>query len=182
MRKIIAVVGMPGSGKSEAVDVLVKKGFQKVYFGDVLFDYMKKHSIKMNQKNERLNREKLRRMHGMAVMAKLSMKKVREALKKGDVVIESMYSMEEYLLVKNKYRDNLYVLAIFASPKMRYARLMKRPKRPLRNIKECELRDTTELQSLNKGGPIALADYTIINEGTMEDLKASVEDALKKIR
>lgn len=181
MRKIIAVVGMPGSGKTEAVNFLVEKGFHRVYFGGVVFDYMKKHKIKPGQRNEKRVRDLLRRKYGMDVMAKFSMKKVAESLKKGNVVIESMYSMEEYLLVKKKYKDTLFVLAIFASPKMRYARLMKRPKRPLKNIKECESRDITELQTLNKGGPIALADFTVINEGSLKDLKDNVEKIVNEV-
>jgi len=182
MPKILAVVGMPGSGKSEAVTFLIDKGFQRVYFGDVIFDYMKKHGIAMNQKNERTVRENLRKEHGMGVVAKFSIKKIESALKKGNVVIESMYSMEEYLLLKKKYGKDFFVLAIYASPTIRYERLMKRPERPLRNKKECEIRDTTQLQNLHTGGPIALADFTIINEGTMEELQKNIESIVKKMK
>ena len=38
--KIIAFVGLTGSGKSAAVDYVVKKGHPKVYFGGVVLDAM----------------------------------------------------------------------------------------------------------------------------------------------
>ena len=180
MLKILAVVGMPGSGKSEAVQFLVKRGFHRVYFGDVIFDYMKKHNLKINERNEDYTRGELRRKHGMDVMAKLSAKKVTKALRRGNVVIESMYGTEEYLFLKKRYGKNFFVLAIFASPKIRYARLTKRAERPLKR-NQCEPRDLSELRKTNKGGQIALADFTIINEGTLKDLKSNIEKVMKKL-
>ena len=38
MNKVIAIVGMCGSGKSIASDILEKKGYEKVYFGGVTFE------------------------------------------------------------------------------------------------------------------------------------------------
>lgn len=179
MPKIIAVVGMPGSGKTEAVNILVKKGFMNVYFGEFVFDYMKKHNIKINERNERHVREGLRKKYGMDAAAKFSAKKLTAAVKKGNVVIESMYSLEEYIFVKKKYGKDFYALAVYASPKTRHARLMKRTERPLTK-KECISRDLAELQKLSKAGPIALADFTIVNEGTLSELRRNVENILKK--
>jgi hypothetical protein len=31
-------------------------------------------------------------------------------------------------------------------------------------------RDRSEIENINKGGPIAMADFTIINEATLEEL------------
>ena len=41
MNKVIAIVGMCGSGKSIASDILEKKGYEKVYFGGVTLDKLK---------------------------------------------------------------------------------------------------------------------------------------------
>jgi dephospho-CoA kinase len=65
----------------------------------------------------------------------------------------------------------MILIAIYAPPKLRYKRLSKRINRkydknlrmrPL-NQSEAESRDNAEIENLEKGGPIAMADYTLIN-------------------
>jgi len=64
-RKVIAILGLPGSGKTEAINYLIKKyGWPRVYFGDVTFDELKMRGLEINEKNERMVREDLREKHG----------------------------------------------------------------------------------------------------------------------
>jgi len=91
-------------------------------------------------------------------------------LKQSNVVVDGLYSWEEYTLLKSRYHDNLGLVAVWASPKTRYARLAKRKVRPLA-AKEAASRDVAELENTNKGGPIAMADFTIINESSLKDLE-----------
>ena len=60
MNKIVAIVGMCGSGKSIASDILEKKGFQKVYFGGVTLEKLKEKGLEVTPENEKMMREKLR--------------------------------------------------------------------------------------------------------------------------
>jgi len=62
------------------------------------------------------------------------------------------------------------VVAVYSSPSTRYARLSNRPVRPLK-LEEAYSRDEAEIMKLNKGGPIAMADFTIINESSLKDLE-----------
>ena len=57
---------------------------------------------------------------------------------------------------------------------MRYARLITRAERPL-TLNEAMSRDQTEIENSNKGGPIAMADFTIINESSLTDLSGEIE-------
>ena len=43
--KIIALVGLAGSGKSSAVEYLTEKGFPKIYFGGVIYKAMDEAGI-----------------------------------------------------------------------------------------------------------------------------------------
>jgi dephospho-CoA kinase len=52
--------------------------------------------------------------------------------------------------------------------------------RPLTN-QEAAGRDRTEIENTNKGGPIALADYTIINESSLPDLKKQANKLLASL-
>ena len=42
--KIVALVGMSGSGKSVAVDYLTEKGYPKIYFGGMIYKEMEKRA------------------------------------------------------------------------------------------------------------------------------------------
>ena len=172
--KVVSIVGMTGSGKSEVARVLERKGFSKIRFGDVTDEEIKKKGLELNEENERLVRQQLRKEHGMAAYAELNMPKIDASLKSSDVVVDGLYSWEEYKLLKGRYGDNFHVVAVWASPRTRYNRLSGRLVRPL-TAEEAASRDVAELENTNKGGPIAMADYTIINESSLEDLRTETE-------
>ena len=51
---IIAIIGLPGCGKTEVINYLMDKlKCPKVYFGDVVFDVMKEKNLEINEINER---------------------------------------------------------------------------------------------------------------------------------
>ncbi|HLD85158.1 MAG TPA: AAA family ATPase [archaeon] len=174
---IIALVGMCGSGKSEAAELLGKKGFKKIRFGDVTDEEVEKRGLSMTEKNERMVREDLRRIHGMHAFAKLSMPRIKAAVKKSNVILDGLYSMEEYEYLKSEL-EKLIIVAIYASPATRYKRLAKRKIRPL-SRNECVSRDISEIKNLNKGGPIAMADFTVKNEGNLKDMQKEIETVLE---
>ena len=169
MNKIIAVIGMCGSGKSEAVKFFEQHGYKKVYFGSVVMDEMKRLGLEVNEANERKTRENLRKEFGMGAMAVKSLPKIEEFYKTGNVVIESLYSWDEFKIVKEKFGDRFKLLTIYTSKEIRYERLAKRPFRPLTE-EEARSRDYSEIEKLDKGGPIAFADYLVINDGTLDEL------------
>ena len=183
-KKIIAVVGMAGSGKSEAVKYLQKKyGWPKVYFGSATFDRLKKEGLETNYENERIIREKIRQELGPGAYAILASPKINKALKESNVVIvESLYSWDEYKILKKKFKNNFKTIAVFASPEIRFKRLKARKKeRPMKDRKEFEKRDFTEIENIAKGGPIARADFMIINESDLKNLEKQVDYIIKKL-
>lgn len=62
--QIVAFVGMPGSGKSTAVDYLTKKGYPKVYFGGVIYDAMREADIEITPESQTKFREEIRKREG----------------------------------------------------------------------------------------------------------------------
>jgi dephospho-CoA kinase len=181
MMKVVSIVGMAGSGKSEVARVFEKSGFKKIRFGDITDEEIRKRRLGLNEENERNVRQQLRKEHGMAAYAKLNLPKINVLLKSSDVVVDGLYSWEEYTLLKSRYGDDFRVVAVWASPKMRYARLSKRKVRPL-TVEEAVGRDIAELESTNKGGPIAMADFTIINESSLADLERETKKVISALR
>lgn len=181
-KQIIAVVGLPGAGKTVAVNRgMEKTGWPKIYFGDLILDEVKKRGLEVNEKNERAVREGLRAEQGMGICATLSLPKVKESLASANgVFIESLYSWEEYVIMKNEFGENFKVLSIYASPTTRIARMAIRPERPL-TAEEIKSRDYSQIENLHQAGPIARAEYTIVNEGSMDDFLKDLDSFFQKI-
>ncbi len=173
MNRIIAVIGMCGSGKTEAVKFIENNNFKKVYFGEVVIDELKARGLQVTEANERMVRESLRQEFGMGVMAIKSIDKIRNLVKTGNVVIESLYSWEEFKIVKKEFGEAFKLLNIYTTKSIRYDRLKTRPYRPLTAVESLS-RDLSEIEKLDKGGPIAFADYTEINDSSLEDLNKNL--------
>ncbi|MFH1032292.1 MAG: AAA family ATPase [Chloroflexota bacterium] len=179
--KIVSIVGMTGSGKTEVARLFEERGFTRIRFGDITDREVKKRGLELNEKNERRIRELLRQEHGMEAYAKLSQPEIDSTLKRSDVVIDGLYSWEEYLFLKSCYGKSFCVVAVWASPESRYDRLGARQIRPLTR-EEAASRDRAEIENINKGGPIAMADFTIINESSLDNLKKEAERIISRIR
>ncbi len=188
MNKFIALVGMCGAGKSVIADELIKRGYRFFRFGQITLDIAKKQGD-VSEANEKKIREKIRKEHGMGAYAILNQPKIESLLEEGNVVGDGLYSWDEYKILKEKYGDQLIIIAVYTPPKLRYERISKRfsdkDDKELRNRnfskEEAKSRDFAEIENLDKGGPIAMADYTLINTGTVQDLLKQLEEALKEI-
>lgn len=180
MKKLLAIVGMCGSGKSIASDYLVENGWNKVYFGGVTMEKLKENNLEINPVNERMMREKLRKEYGMAAYAILLLPKIKASIMEKDTVLDGLYSWDEYKVLKDEFGDNLKVLAITADRDLRYSRLAVREFRPL-TAKEANERDITEIENLAKGGPIAISDYYILNNGDIDAYITDLKNIIEKM-
>ncbi len=171
---LVALVGMPGSGKSAAVAYFARKGWQVVYFGSLTIDEIQKRGLKVNEASERNVREELRKKHGMDAYARLLLGRIRETVSAGPTIIDGLYSWSEYKFLKQQFHDQLCVIAVSAARGIRYERLLRRHVRPLSH-EEAESRDFAEIENLEKGGPIAIADYTVVNDRSKEYLHSVLD-------
>lgn len=189
MNKLVCVAGMAGSGKSVVSDYFAKRGYQFVRFGQIVLDEVKKQGLIPNEKNERKIREEIRKKYGMAAMAKLNFPKFKKFIKKGNVIADGLYSWSEYKFLKGKFGKQMFLIAVFAPPTLRYQRISQRVNpnsdKALRNrpltAKEAKLRDFAEIENLEKGGPIAMADYTILNTKNLKFLMKQLREIFIKI-
>jgi len=179
--KVVSIVGMTGAGKSEVARVFEKNGFTRIRFGDITDEEIRKRDLELNEENERYIRELLRQEYGMSAYAKLNLPRIDEASKYSDVVIDGLYSWEEYAFLKNYYGEDFYVVAVWASPRTRYDRLTGRSNRRL-TLEEAVSRDIAEIENINKGGPIAMADFTIINESSVKNLERETKKIISALR
>ncbi len=189
MNKLVCIVGMCGAGKSVLADALVEKGFEFIRFGQITLDEVKRRGEEPSEALEKEIREGFRAEHGMAAFAILNMPKFDAELEKGNVVGDGLYSWSEYKVLREKYGENMIVVAIATPPELRYQRLEARVSGAddpdLRNRKfsrdEAKARDKAEIENIEKGGPIAMADYYIVNDGTLEEYQTKIAEFIAKI-
>lgn len=163
--KVLFLVGMPGAGKSSCVEHLEAKGIPSVYFGGVVVDEAKRRNGgETNESVEKQVREEFRAKDGMAAIALRIIPKIDKLLETHErVVADGLYSWTEYKVIKEHYGDEALIVAITAPRMVRHQRLAHRPVRPLTE-EQVTAREYAEIENIEKGGPIANADYTINND------------------
>ena len=120
MNKIVAIVGMCGSGKSVASEYLENNlGYKKVYFGGVTMKKLKEANLEVNPENEKMMREKLRKELGMGAYAKVLLPEIKELLKENDVVLDGLYSWTEYKILIEEIKE-LKLISVVADKDIRY--------------------------------------------------------------
>ena len=179
---IITAVGMPGSGKSVFAEELRRRGLPLIYFGGLVLKEVKDRGLPGTPENEKLVREELRARFGMDAMAQLALPQLRA--KAGDggkpCGIDGLYSFSEYKTLKEAFGDDLILVGIVAPKRLRYQRLAEREIRPL-TYGEARARDIAEIENLEKGGPIAIADFYIHNHGDMAQFQADTNTMLDRL-
>lgn len=178
MNKLFAIVGMCGSGKSVASEYLEKNGWNKVYFGGVTMDKLKENNIEITPENEKAMRENLRKELGMGAFAIILLPKIKEMLELGDTILDGVYSYDEVKILKKEF-PNIKIISIVCDKDIRYKRLNAREFRPLTNL-EAENRDISEVENIAKAPPIAMADYYVLNNGTIEEYINRLKDIIER--
>ena len=182
--KIIALVGMPGAGKGTCTTYISEKyGVPLIHFGNMVYEEVQRRGLD-NVKDEKFVREDMRKQGGPAVLAHHVARKTKEALDSGakGVVLDGLYSWSEYKYLHEMFGDDLITIAITAPRALRYERVVNRKdghrQYTAEQVKE---RDIAEIENLEKGGPIAFADYTLVNTGTTDNLLRQVDEVLTNI-
>ena len=182
--KILAIVGMSGSGKSVIVDYLTEKGYPKVYFGGMIYKEMEKRGIERTEdgESEKKFREEIRETEGKDWVVRQVIAETKDLIAAGQkrIVLDGVYSWTEYCTLKHEFPKALTFIAVVVDKQLRYDRVAVRPGRAF-DAAAIRERDRSEIENLEKGGPIVAADYYILNNGTVEDATNRLDEILKEI-
>lgn len=181
-KKVLVFVGMAGAGKSVCVDYLKAKGMPSAYFGGITLDEIKKRNMEVDAASEKFVREDIRSKEGKGAYAVRIIKQVEEEFEKDNryVVVDGLYSWTEYKIFKDSFNETAVIIAVVAPEKIRHQRLFARHVRPLTE-EEARMRDYAEIENLEKGGPIANADYYLANDKNVEELEADLVKLLTEL-
>lgn len=183
-KKVLALVGMPGAGKGTCTDYLhADHGLPVIHFGNMVYEEVERRGLD-NVKDEIFVREDMRAKEGPAVLAKHVALKVQHQFDEGKnrVVLDGLYSWTEYKYLQGLFGDNLLVIAVAAPKHIRHQRVLNRKDSHRKyTLDQLVKREIAEIENLEKGGPIANADYTIVNDGDPYELIKRLEHILREV-
>ncbi|MCL5783202.1 MAG: flagellar hook-basal body complex protein FliE [Candidatus Thermoplasmatota archaeon] len=174
---MIVVTGMPGAGKDEFVQIARSFGMKDVHMGDTVKTYARRTGVNMTDRDIGSFATAERKNLGMDIWAK----RTGESISDPDrTIVDGLRNTEELEYFRNNF-NNVRVVAIYANKHDRLDRIMHRNRvDDIKSENELDLRDGREL-SWGIGKTISLADYMIINDGTLEEFRAKSREFMEKI-
>jgi dephospho-CoA kinase len=174
---LVLIAGMPGAGKSIVSRAARDLGLPVYNMGDVIRSETLKIYGEITPEYMRETSRIVREKYGEDYVARKTIERIRE--RSGVIVIDGVRSLVE-VEVFREFGDTV-ILAIHASPRTRFERIRRRgrPGDPDK-WEDFVKRDMTEL-SFGLGNVIALADYMIVNEGTIEEAYRGAYNILSKL-
>ena len=175
--KILVTTGMPGAGKEEFLKCCESRGAKIIRMGDIVRAKAREFGLDSPDSSVGTLANEERKRYGMDIWAKRTIPFVGGDL----VMIDGTRGPDEIRAFKHAFGDDLKVIAIHACAKTRFERQLSRGRgdSPMTRA-EFDLRDRRELD-WGLGEAIALADYMIVNESSLKDLKKKVDSLLDSI-
>lgn len=177
--KVIAFVGMPGAGKTEASNVAREMGIPVIVMGDVLREEVKKRGLPPTDENIGGVANLLRKEEGMDAIAKRCIPKI-EQIKSDVVVVDGIRGIAEVEAFKKAFDDNFTLVKIDAPFELRLERLGRRGRSDdVGNVEWLRQRDEREL-SWGMGEAMEAADRSVTNLEPIQRFKDEIRSILTK--
>ncbi len=202
--RVIGFTGMPGSGKSEAMDVAKARRIPVVRMGDLIWEEVDRQGLPRDAANVGKVANAMRASHGKEVWAIRTCDRVRAIVADSEgepdvaggapttvdedkarsarlVLIDGIRSHEEVETFRAQLGDDFTLVAIHTDPDHRFDRLVKRARADdSRDVSVLKARDEREL-GWGIARTIALADEMIVNDGSLEQFRQRVAKMLDRL-
>jgi len=191
-RVVIAVTGMPGSGKGSFIGFYEKRGALVFRMGDMVRGEVARRELSPDPKNVGRVANEMRELHGPDIWARRTVEAIREHVDRQEkrngspsrdtpiLIIDGVRSMKEVSFFKQAI-PRFYLVAIHTSPELRWKRMRERKRSD--DFPEEALFRERDRRELNWGiaEVIALADEILSNNGTFEELEEKAEEFLERL-
>ncbi|MCQ6963850.1 AAA family ATPase [Methanolobus chelungpuianus] len=173
MTKILAFVGMPASGKSEASSVLRSKGITVINMGDAIREEVMRRGLEPTDVNTGGIGTELRETEGRDAVARRCIPKIRAA-NKDLIAIDGVRSVPEVECFKKAFGDDFTLVSIDSDLDTRFTRVKARGRSDdMQDISALQVRDGREL-GWGMGEAMKIADLVITNNGTLEEFRDKI--------
>jgi dephospho-CoA kinase len=183
--KIIGLTGTIGAGKKTVKGIIEKKfNCYSVTLSDIIKAEIERRKGTLNRSTLQNMGNELRKKYGSHILAMLAVEYLPK--QKEIIVIDGIRNPGEVEYLKKKYGENFKLLAVDASPEIRFERLVKRGGK--KDPKTWE--EFLEVDKRDRGLDeppfgqqtercLQLADFSVANEENLEELERKVEEIMK---
>ncbi|MCP2604720.1 AAA family ATPase [Candidatus Aminicenantes bacterium AH-873-B07] len=175
--KLIGLTGPNGAGKGEAAKYFIKKSYEYFSLSDEIREELKKSGLEINRNNLIEKGNELREKFGSDILAKRVMKRIKDK-----AVIDSIRNPEEIRYFRKQ--GGFILICIDAPLLLRFQRIMKRGRREsVSSLYEFIKKEQEEMGDRENAQQLLtcmkMADFTIINDGTINELHKKLEEIIK---
>jgi dephospho-CoA kinase/membrane-associated phospholipid phosphatase len=182
--RAIGFTGMPGSGKSEAMEVAKARGHPVVRMGDLIWEEVERQGLPRDARHVGEVATAMRERHGKDVWSRRTVERVREVLRERHasvVLIDGIRSHEEVETFRQELGSSFVLVAIHTDPEHRFQRMVRRARADdSPDVGVLKARDEREM-GWGIARTIALADEMVVNDGSLEQFRARVAALLDRV-
>ncbi|NAT09944.1 dephospho-CoA kinase [ANME-1 cluster archaeon AG-394-G06] len=175
--QVLAFVGAPASGKTEAASVAKALGIPTITMGDVVRAELRRRGLPLSDENAGRIASELRAQEGMDAIAKRCIPEVKAiAGKKAVIVIDGIRGISEVETFKKEFGTDFTLVRVDAPLNLRYERIKTRGRGDdSLSIEEFKAREERE-NGWGMGEAMKNADKVITNTGSRELFKEEIEE------
>lgn len=179
---VLAFVGAPAAGKTEAASVAKKMGIPVITMGEVIREELRKRGLPLSDENAGRVANELREREGMDAIAKRCVPLIKDLEKKKAerkvVVIDGIRGIAEVETFKKEFGDDFVLVRVEAPLYLRYERIKSRGREDdLLSVEEFKEREEREL-GWGMEEAMKKASRVIKNEGSLEGFKKQIKGIL----
>lgn len=175
--QVLAFVGAPAAGKTEAASVAKTLGIPIITMGDVVRAELRRRGLPLSDENAGRIASELRAKEGMDAIAKRCIPQVRAiAGKNAVIVIDGIRGISEVETFKKEFGTDFTLVRVDAPLNLRYERIKTRGRGDdSLSIEEFKAREERE-NGWGMGEAMKNADTVITNTGSRELFKEQIEE------
>jgi|YelNatPaOPRAMG01_1025707.scaffolds.fasta_scaffold11743_4 dephospho-CoA kinase len=185
--KVIGLTGTIGAGKKTVKEIIQKKlTCYTVTLSDIIKAEIERRKGTLDRSTLQNMGNELRKRYGSHILAMLAVEYMPK--EKNFIIIDGIRNPGEVEYLKKKYGKDFKLLAVDANEKIRFERLLSRGEK--KDPKTWE--EFLEMDKRDKGFGeppwgqqvskcLEMADFTILNEGSLEELERKVEEIIKAL-
>lgn len=178
---VIGLTGPIGSGKSVVSDYLEEShGFEEVVMGDIVRELARGESLEPTRENLHKVQGKYRDSEGLTFFAEKVVERIRSS-SENKFVVNGIRRPEDVTPLEQGFSQYFTLILVIADPAIRFSRLKKRgrPGDP-ETFEEFKKQDRREIEKFNMEKTFEKVDYTLENNGTLEELRRRVDKLIGK--
>ena len=180
--RVVGFTGMPGSGKSEAMEVAKARGHPVVRMGDLIWEEVARQGLPRDAKHVGEVANAMRASHGKDVWARRTAERVRQVADGHRLIlIDGIRSQEEVETLRREIGHDFILVAIHTDPDHRFERMVARGRADdSRDVDVLKARDEREMQ-WGIARTIALSDEMLVNDSTLDAFRGKVAALLDRV-